>query len=224
MTPVEMEFMEGFKLGEAVFEATETILEEGSNGPFLFTILSGWAMRTRTLENGRRQVLNFLLPGDLIGLQAAIMGRMQHSVEALTPLVACALPRQKFWELFRSQEGLAHDIAWLSELEKASLDDLLVTTGQRSVAERICLLLLLLIDRAKIAGLATGDTIDLPFGQDVLADTIGVSLVHTNKTLAKLKRIQLFSWSGRNLRILDRSRMEQIVGSIEPVFHPRPFI
>ncbi len=54
--------------------------------------MSGWAMRTRTMESGGRQVLNFLLPGDLIGLQSAVLGSMQHSVEALTPVVVCALP------------------------------------------------------------------------------------------------------------------------------------
>ena len=86
-TPEELKFVSGFKRGELVAETGATILNEGAHSAQLFTVLSGWAFRFKTLEDGRRQILNYVLPGDLIGLQGTVIGEMEHSVEALSPVV-----------------------------------------------------------------------------------------------------------------------------------------
>ena len=80
----ELAFMQRFKVGELVVNAGTPILLEGANSPQLYTVLSGMGTRYKTLENGRRQVINFLFPGDFSGLQASLMGEMKHSVEAST--------------------------------------------------------------------------------------------------------------------------------------------
>ena len=61
----EVGFMERFKRGEAIFEPGQTILVEESSSPHVFTVLDGWAYRHKQIEDGRLQVLNFALPGDL---------------------------------------------------------------------------------------------------------------------------------------------------------------
>ena len=87
-------------------EAGSTILSEGTHSPHLYTVLSGWAFRFKSLPDGRRQILNYLLPGDLLGLQGSIMGEMEHSVEALTPMVLCVFQRDKLDDLFEGYPGL----------------------------------------------------------------------------------------------------------------------
>ena len=87
--------METFKAGELVVDPGATILLEGTNSAHVFTVLSGWAFRFKSLEDGRRQILNFSLPGDFLGLQGSIFDKMQHSVEALTAAVLCVFPREK---------------------------------------------------------------------------------------------------------------------------------
>ena len=74
-TPQELEFMQNFKNGELAVQAGTTILMEGSNSPHIYTVLSGMGTRSKMLENGKRQVINFLFPGDFTGLQAGLMGR-----------------------------------------------------------------------------------------------------------------------------------------------------
>ncbi|NJO22854.1 MAG: Crp/Fnr family transcriptional regulator [Sphingomonadales bacterium] len=136
-TPEELAFMMDFKSGELVVEPGTTILSEGSDGPHLYTVLSGWVFKYKTLEDGRRQVTNFGLPGDLIGLQASMFEAMTHSVEALTDVTLCILPRAKIWPLYKNFEGLAFDVTWLAAHEEVMLTDYLATVGQRNSAERV---------------------------------------------------------------------------------------
>ena len=102
-TPDELRFVANFKRGELVSEAGSLILSEGTHSAQMFTLLSGWAFRYKTLPDGRRQILNYVLPGDLIGLQGSVIGEMQHSVEALSPVVLCVFQRNEIGSLFAKQ-------------------------------------------------------------------------------------------------------------------------
>ncbi len=93
LTGSELKYMQRFKSGELKIDAGTPFLMEGSNSPQLFTALKGMGIRYKLLPNGNRQVVNFVLPGDFIGLQAGVMGEMQHSVQATTPMVLCVFDR-----------------------------------------------------------------------------------------------------------------------------------
>ena len=104
-TPEELRFVQRFKIGEARVEAGRTVLVEGEDSPYLFTVLSGWAIKHKSLADGRRQIINFALPGDMTGLQAAMFDKMQHSVQALTDVVLCVFDRSKIWKLYEAQSS-----------------------------------------------------------------------------------------------------------------------
>ena len=93
LSKAEPEFMQKFKAGELTVKPGNPILMEGSNTPQLFTGLSGLGSRDEQVSNGERQVINFVFPGDFIGLQASIMGEMGHSVEAQTQMRLCVFDR-----------------------------------------------------------------------------------------------------------------------------------
>ncbi|MEQ9259453.1 MAG: Crp/Fnr family transcriptional regulator, partial [Roseovarius sp.] len=82
MSEREVAFMQDFKKGEMKVDAGTTLMLEGTNSPQLYTVLEGMGLRYKTLLSGDRQVLNIVLPGDFVGLQAGVMKEMQHSVEA----------------------------------------------------------------------------------------------------------------------------------------------
>ena len=96
----ELELISGFNTGELVAGAGSTILAEGSHNSHLHTVLSGRGFRFKILENGCRQILNFALPGDPIGLQGSLLGEMQHSVEALGDTLLCVFERTRLPELY----------------------------------------------------------------------------------------------------------------------------
>ena len=106
-SPKELDFVSRFKSGELSFERGATNLVEGMHSAHLFTVLSGWAFRYKLLPDGRRQIMNYVLPGDLIGLQGSLMGEMDHSVEALTSVTLCLFERSRLQQLFeRHAAGL----------------------------------------------------------------------------------------------------------------------
>ncbi|MEO6014023.1 MAG: Crp/Fnr family transcriptional regulator [Devosia sp.] len=202
-TPEELKFVSNFKRGELVAEAGAMILAEGAHSAQLFTILSGWAFRYKTLEDGRRQILNYCLPGDLIGLQGSVIGTMEHSIEALSPVVLCVFQRDRMSELFRSQPGLGFDITWLASREERMLDENLLSIGRRSAIERAAYLVAFLYQRAASVGLTGQKALLIPISQQHVADTLGLSIVHTNKTLKKLAEQKLIRWHDRVCEVLD---------------------
>ena len=130
-TEEEILFMERFKTGELVVGPGTTVLMEGSNSPQLYTVLRGQGVRHKTLENGRRQVINFLFPGDFTGLQAGLMGEMKHSVEARTQMTLCVFDRAELWQLFKEQPARAYDLTWIAAVEEHFLGETIATLGQR---------------------------------------------------------------------------------------------
>lgn len=211
-TTEELRFVSGFKRGEFVAEAGSTILSEGAHSAQLFTLLSGWAFRYKSLEDGRRQILNYLLPGDLVGLQGSVIGTMEHSVEALSSVVLCVFQRDTLDELFSHHPGLAFDITWLASREERMLDENLLSLGRRSALERAAYLIAFLYQRAAKVGLISSRNPIVPITQQHVADTLGLSIVHTNKTLKRLSEKRLIRWHDRSCEVLDEDGLTELAG------------
>ncbi len=221
----ELEFVANFKSGELNIEAGTSVLLQGTNSAHLYTILSGWAFRYTTLPDGRRQILNYALPSDFLGLQGSVTDEMQHSVEALTDVLLCVFPREKLWELYSNYPTLAFDVTWLAAREEQLLDEHLLSVGRRTSLERTAYLLMHLFSRAEEAGLTKRDAIQFPFTQQHVADTLGMSLVHTNKTLRRLSATKAARWKDKTFQILDRDLLKKIAGFEPPTQRARrPFI
>lgn len=203
----ELHFIERLKIGETSFVKGQAILTEGSRSPYVYTVLHGWGFRYKLLEDGRRQILNYALSGDFLGLQASVFGETRHSIEALGPLRACVFQRDRLWELYKHWPALAFDLTWLASREERILDENLVSVGRRSALERIAYLVMHLFARAESVGLAAGDRLTLPITQQHVADTLGLSLVHTNKTLSKLVRLRMLRWHAGSLELVERDKL-----------------
>lgn len=202
-TGEELDYVSRFKKGELAVERGATVLVEGSNSAHLYTVLSGWGFRFKLLSDGRRQILNYAMPGDLIGLQGSVMGEMQHSVEALSPMLLCVFERGELHDLYRKHPGLAYDITWLAAREERMLDENLLSIGRRSALERCAYLLAFIRKRAEDVGLDGGGSVVIPITQQHVADTLGLSLVHTNKTIRKLAARGLLRWRDGGCEVLD---------------------
>ena len=128
------------------------------------------------------QILNFLLPGDLIELQAAMFDAARHGIEALTDVQLCLLPRRKVWALFGQMPDLAFDVAWLGAREESFVDENLTSVGRRSAAERIAALIVTLYKRAKMLGLVTDGRVRISrLPKSMSPAPLGLSLVRTDR-------------------------------------------
>jgi CRP/FNR family transcriptional regulator, anaerobic regulatory protein len=221
---VETSVVQSFKIGELTVAPGATILLEHARASHLFTVLSGWAFRYKTFEDGRRQIINYAMPGDFLGLQASMSEIMGHGIEALTDSVLCVFPRDKLWTFFADDAQLAYDITWLAASQERTLDEQIVSLGRRTALERVAFLLWYLFDKARSLGMTKRNHLDLPMRQGHLADTLGLSLVHTNKTLQRLRKEGSIELDDRTLRIIDEDALKQLAHVDESQNLPRPLI
>ena len=208
----DLRFMERYKVGEMTVDPGTTLLMEGSNSPQMFTALRGQGVRYKLLEDGSRQVINFVFPGDFIGLQAAVMGEMQHSVAASSAMTLCVFDRKEFWTFFRTNPERAFDVTWLAAVEEHFLGEALASVGQRDAEQSIAWALTRIMQRGRAIGLVQGRNMPMPYRQQDLADALGLSLVHTNKTLGRLRDRQLASWSDGLLTVNDLDALAKVAG------------
>ena len=224
----EVALIESMKREQIVVLADRSIIHEGQTNAPLYTLLSGWAFRFKTLSDGRRQILNFLLAGDFIGVQQKMGDASAHGVQALSDAVLCVFQRDVLWELHRSAPTLGFAVTWLTAHEESVVDDTLLSVGRRSAEERIATLLVVLYKRAA-ALMVDVDTqtlgVPFPLTQQHIADGLGLSLVHTNKTLRKLERRGLHRIADGRLYLLDvnaLTRIADLYGDGKP--SPRPLV
>ncbi len=225
-TAEEVELVQSLKRREMRVGAGETLIHEGQTDAPLYTLLSGWAFRFKTLRDGRRQILSFLLAGDFIGVQQKMADAAAHGVDTLTDAVLCVFQRDALWELHRKSPSMGFNITWLTAHEESLVDDTLLSVGRRSAEERIATLLILLFKRAAaLQGDAGAAGVPFPLTQQHVADGLGLSLVHTNKTLRKLEKRGLHRIENGRLHLLEvgaLARLADLYGDGNPP--PRPLI
>lgn len=223
-SPQVRAWIAAFRHGEMRFTRGEQVFAQGTRPTFLYTVLSGVLMRTRLLEDGRRQIINFMFPGDFIGLQAALDAEMGHTVEALTNASLCTFVREKFFDLVAQQPRLSFDLTWLSAHEEAALEEHLVSLGQRNARERMAALAVFLVQRGIDTGVAPGGVLALTVTQGQIADMLGLSLVHTNRTLQALRRIGLVDWTLSTISVPDIAAAKAFAKIDGSTFSSRPYI
>lgn len=224
LAEAELRTIEGVKSGDRQLPAGATIIEPGETNAELYTVYRGWAFRYRILSDNRRQILHFILPGDLVGLQSAMFEAAQYGVEALTPVHLCVLPRKEVWRLFGEMPQLAFDVTWLGSREESLVDESLLSVGRRTADERVAALLISLFKRARTLGLTQDNIFDLPLTQQHIADALGLSLVHTNKTLARLRRVGMFARAGARFEMRNLKALERLSEYVEADVASRPLI
>ena len=176
---------------------------EALNRPRL--MLAGWGCRFRTLSDGRRQIFEFILPGDIYGLS--------HRPAATAPAAALALTRCTIAEAGGLGEavldapgthpGLVAACATAASLDEAWMLNQLMRVGRQNAYERLSHLFLEIAHRLETVGLADGGTISMPLTQEIIADAMGLSVVHLNRTLQQLRREGLIEFRNGTVRILE---------------------
>ncbi|GAO37862.1 putative CRP/FNR family transcriptional regulator [Sphingomonas changbaiensis NBRC 104936] len=220
----EVAFIEHMRMDQIKVTAGHTICHEGDPSPPLASLFSGWAFRYKTLPDDRRQILNFLLPGDVIGFQANMLGEAAHGVEALTDVVLCRHSRDQLWPLYCTYPELAFDTTWLTAKEESLVDEVLLSVGRRTAAERVAMLMIHLYRRARAIQPSGDDVVHMPVTQQHIADALGLSLVHTNKTLRRLQKFGFFSFRQQQLQVPNLKALEQFAHFAEPPPRPRPLL
>jgi CRP-like cAMP-binding protein len=191
--------------------ARRTVIREGDRPDFVHLILDGWAARYSLLGDGGRQITAFLIPGDFCDLHVTILGAMDHSIATLTRAAIAYVPRAAI-EALTARPAVARAFWWATLVDEAVLRAWLVNVGRRDAGEAIGHLMCELYLRMRNVGLTTDHSYALPLTQEEIADALGLTPVHVNRVLQRMRREGLISFAGGALTIHDYRRLEKASG------------
>ncbi|TPI36954.1 Crp/Fnr family transcriptional regulator [Mesorhizobium sp. B3-1-9] len=192
------------------FSAREDIIHEGEKPEFINLINEGWAYRYKTLEDGRRQIIAFFLPGDLCDLNVFILKEMDHSIGAITPVVVSEISRAAFDEMMIRHPRITQALWWELLVAAAIQREWTVNLGQRDALERMAHLLCELFIRLEAAGCTSSSSCEFPLTQTELGETLGMSTVHVNRTLQELRASNLIVLKDRTLTIPNLQALQDV--------------
>jgi CRP-like cAMP-binding protein len=189
--------------------ARDDVINEGDRPRQVNLIIDGWACRYKHLEDGRRQISAFLIPGDLCDIRMFILREMDHSIGALTPLRVAEIPSDTILEITDASPRLSRALWWNSLVDEAIAREWTTNLGQRNALERMAHLLCELFIRLRGVGLTRGTSCELPVTQEQLGDATGMSTVHVNRTLQEMREEGLIVLKGKQLTIPDLQVLQE---------------
>ena len=193
-------------------ERGNEITEEGQSGHKAYVLQQGWAQTYKVMPDGGRQIINFPVPSDCVGLRSVLLWTSDHSFSALTDAVVCAVPGPRMLQLFNEYPRLGAAFLWSASRDEAMVVEHLVNIGRRNALERTAHFFMELAERLMLVGLATETEFKCPLNQYVIADALGLSAIHVNRVLRELRELKLLTVKTGKVIIHDLSGLRTLAG------------
>jgi CRP-like cAMP-binding protein len=210
LTDHDLASLWGLVEAELTINKRRDLVVDGYEYRKLCFVEDGFAARYKLLRNGKRQIVSLILPGDIVGLPGSFLEKARYSVITLADmkLQVCSINAYVQLCYSRPQFGLA--LSWLAVQEAVICADRVIDTGRRTPTERLAHFLLEIHSRLSMVGRASRSSFDLPFSQEVMSDTLGLSVPHLNRTLAKLRADGLIAINGHHVEFVDIEALERL--------------
>ena len=204
---------------EEYFPADVDIVEEGGLPRSVFVMKEGMAVRYRNLPDGGRQIMTFLIPGDLCDAHVFLLKAMDHSLGTITPVRIAPISRDEILNLFVQRPRISAALWWSSLQEESMLRERIVSLGRRDARGRVAYMLCELLWRHAAIGLTDGNVFRLPLTQTELADTLGLTPVHVNRVLKEFRERRLIAIEHRMLSILNLAELQGVANFSKDYLH-----
>ena len=188
----------------------EDLISEGDPVDSVRVVLSGWLCRYKVLEDGRRQIVNFIFPGETCDAHAFLLSVMDHSIATMTPVVYSEIKRARFEGLMAGHRTLAEAFWCETLLSNAIQREWAINLGRRIALERVAHLFCEIFERLRPVGLIEGNSCIMPVAQMDLADATGLSAVHLNRTVQELRASGLIVLRERTLTVNDLDALKDV--------------
>lgn len=222
LSTAELAFMRGFKRAHAIASAGELLVRQGAPLDCAAVLYSGWVARYRALPSGERQLLSVLLPGDMIGLEAAGSATSWFTLEALTDVSACLFDPAQLERLL-GMPSLGRRLLRRLASDKRHGEERFAAVAAGDPRRSLAHLIFDLHHRLRLRGLAPPDSLSVPLTRKQLADAIGVTTVHLHRVLRDLRLDGILSFDRRRIIIVDVDRLRELAAVRRPA-EPLPLI
>ncbi len=190
--------------------AGRPVVHEDERCPQLYLVDSGWVFRSRGLASGRRQIVNFALPGDFLCGDSILFKASSFDLVARTAVTLFRIETPILADLFAHHHGLAAAIAWAAGQEESVVAERVVSLGRRDSFEKLAHCLCEIAARLEAIGQLKDDIIQTPLNQEDFADMLGISVIHVNRTFRRLYEEKIAEYRKGQIELLDRERLADI--------------
>lgn len=187
LSEAELSVLEGLHKRRRSFVAGRDLVHQGRADQSAYILVAGWACSYKILHDGQRQIVNFQIPGDFLGLRSVVLHVADHSVEPVTDIEVIEVCAADLFKAFADTPRLATAVLWSASRDEAMVVEHLVGIGRRGAAERMAHFLLELCARLRLVGMGSKAGYACPLTQYLIADAIGLSAVHVNRVLRQLR-------------------------------------
>lgn len=194
------------------FAAGRDMIHQGQADQAAYIVASGWACSYKILPGGTRQIVDFQIPGDFLGLRSVLFRTADHNVEPITPLQASEVKEQDLILAFSQTPRLATAVLWAASRDEAMVVEHLVNLGRRNGAERMAHFMLEMGARLRLVGLGDRTGFSCPLSQYLLADALGLSAVHVNRVLRELREAGLLTFQRGRVTFDDYDALVEFCG------------
>jgi CRP-like cAMP-binding protein len=212
LTPKEREHLQHLTAKTEQIEPRRKLITEARPSLTLFILKAGWLFESKLLRNGNRQILNFRLPGDIVGIECLAFKEALHSATTLTTCTVAPLSVHSFEQTQRQFPRLASALFLMTLRDGAIRHEWEVNIGRRTGVSRVAHLFAELDRRIRERGLALDGTVPMPLTQEEIADCTGLTPPYVNRILQQLRVKGLVRFEHKTLEILDRNELEKMAG------------
>jgi CRP-like cAMP-binding protein len=189
------------------FEPGVDLVRQGQLGQLAYILADGWVCSYKLLPSGTRQIVEFQVPGDFLGLRSVLFRTSDHNAEAMTKVEVSEVSPNDLIDAFANTPRLATAVLWAASRDEAMVVEHLVDIGRRNALERTAHFLLELGARLKLVGMGTRQGYACPLSQYMLADALGLSAVHINRVLRQLREEGLLTFRSGQVIFDDFERL-----------------
>jgi CRP-like cAMP-binding protein len=199
----EIEALDKLHGRRRVFPAGRDMVHQGQTNQPAYILASGWVCSYKLLSDGTRQIVDFQIPGDFLGLGSVLFRTADHNVEPVTQVEASEVLSNDLLDTFSQTPRLATAVLWAASRDEAMVVEHLVGIGRRDAKQRTAHFLLELSARLMLVGLGSISGYACPLSQNLLADALGLSAVHVNRVLRELREDGLVTFQHGQVEIHD---------------------
>lgn len=212
LSGTDLETLARFHRRRRTFQAGHEMIHEGRKNRSVFVLADGWACSFKMLPDGERQIVDFQIPGDFLGLRSILLLKSDHSAAAVTRVEVSEVLGSDIIDSFAAAPQLATAVLWAASRDEAMVAEHLVDLGRRSAEMRMAHFLLELGARLRLVGIGDTTGFDCPLTQYHLADVLGLSAVHVNRVLRHLREEGLVTFQKGHVIFHDMDRLTSIAG------------
>lgn len=212
----EQRAIEGLVSEVRTVRADQAIVRAGEQLDSSLLLLDGWTARTRDLASGERQISELHISGDFVDLHGFTLKQLDHDLRSFTPCRLAVVPHERLEQMFAKHPRLARICWFFTNVDAAIHREWMLSLGQRPALSHMAHLFLEMYVRLEVVGLAEDGEYAFPLTQSEVAECLGLTTVHANRTVQELRRRELIVFADRRVKIRDRAKLEALA-----LFEPR---